>query len=66
MLKRGPLLEKFERDEIKKEAHSYHKALKIFELLYQEARNLGVWDKIDILEGIETDIKLAKILNSLK
>lgn len=66
MIKNSPLLDKFEREQLKKETHTYSEALKIFELLLQEAKDLGVIEKLLPLEGIETDIKVAKILASLK
>ncbi|MFZ3072791.1 MAG: hypothetical protein WA162_06085 [Thermodesulfobacteriota bacterium] len=42
----------------------YHKAMGIFEGLWNEAVALGVLPSKDPLEGIEVDIKVAKILNS--
>lgn len=64
MIKNPKLLAEFEDKELKKERLSYKKALKIFEAMWQEAVTLGVLPSKDPLEGIETDIKLARILNS--
>ena len=43
---------------------SFDKNLQIFEGLWNEGISLGVLPLKNALEGIETDIKLAKILNS--
>lgn len=59
------LLERFERDQLKKECFSYSEALRIFEALYQEALTLGALPSSHPLEGIDTDIRLAAILNRL-
>ncbi len=64
MVKNSNLLKKFEQQEIQKSKLSYLEALKIFEAMWEEAKNLGVLPSKDPMEGIEVNIKLAKILNS--
>jgi hypothetical protein len=64
MIKNPELLAIFEAEELKKERLSYKEALKIFEALWREAVSLGVLPLKNPLEDIETDIKLARILNS--
>jgi hypothetical protein len=64
MIKNIRVLEEFERKEIKKEKPDYLKSLKIFEALWNEGVNLGVLPLKDPLEDIETDIRIARILNS--
>jgi len=64
MVKNPKFLIRFENEELRKEKLSYKEALKIFEAMWHEAVSLGVLPSKDPLEGIETDIKLAKILNS--
>lgn len=64
MVKNPKLLVEFENKELKKERFSYKKALKLFEAMWQEATTIGVLPLKDPLEGIETDINLARILNS--
>ncbi len=64
MIKSGKILEKFEKTLLKKERLSHAQAVRIFEALYKEARALGVLPGPHPLEGVETDIRLAKILNS--
>ena len=41
----------------------YFQNLTIFEGLYREAKTLGVLPAKDPLEGLDTDIRLARILN---
>jgi len=38
--------------------------LRVFEVLLEHARALGVWPPQDPLEGIEHDIRLAKVVNT--
>ena len=64
MVKNPKRLAKFELEELKKESLSYNEALRIFEALWQEGVSLGVLPPEDPLEGIETDIRVARILNS--
>ncbi len=66
MIKNPVLWEKFEKEWIKKEKLSFLQSFKIFQLLLDEAKVLGVFPSSDPLEEIEKDIKMAKILNSLK
>jgi hypothetical protein len=64
MVKNPKILEEFKREEIKKEKSDYLKSLKIFEALWNEGVSLGVLPLKNPLEDIETDIKIARILNS--
>lgn len=43
----------------------YQENIRIFEEMLELARNLKVFPTKDPLEGIEVDIKIAKIINSL-
>ena len=63
MLKDRPLVEDFEKAQMKKEPPDYFRHLRIFEALYQEANQLGVLPLKDPLEGIDVDIRLAMVLN---
>ena len=65
MIKNSKKLEEFNKELIRQEHHSYEQALKIYESLYKEAVNLKAIDSENPLAGIETNIKLAKALNSL-
>ncbi len=63
MLKREPILETFEKLQMQKSQPDYFKHLRVFEALYQEAKQLGVFPLKDPLEGIDVDIHLAMVLN---
>lgn len=65
MIKNPDLLERFERELVKKERPDYMRSLKIFEGLWKEGMKMGVLPLENPLEGIETDIRIARILNSL-
>ncbi len=65
MVKHPEVLKKFEDDLARKEGRiPYVRAMKVFSALWHEARTLGVYPGQDPLAGIETDIRLAKVLNS--
>ena len=66
MIKNPDILEQFEKQRIREEKLSFEEALKIFEAMWKEGVNLGVLPPKDPLEGIEVDIKIARILNCLK
>jgi hypothetical protein len=63
MIRNANLLKKFETEQIQRRKPDYFQNLRIFESLYNEAINLGIFPLKDPLEGIEVDIALAKALN---
>ena len=63
MIKRNSLLEAFEKKQVQNSKPDFFKNLRIFEALYEEAKQLGVFPLKDPLEGIEVDIRLATVLN---
>jgi hypothetical protein len=66
MIIRGPLLDQFEKKQIQSSKADYFLNLKIFESLYLEAKQLGIFPLKNPLEGIEVDIHLAHQLNVRK
>jgi len=64
MIRNPNLLEELEIEDLKKEKINYRKSLRIFESLWNEGINLGVLPLQDPLDDIDTDIKIASILNS--
>ena len=66
MIKNPDILEQLERKVIRKEKLSFEQALTIFEAMWKEGVNLGVLPSKDPLEGIDVDIRVARILNCLK
>ena len=64
MVQNTDLLNEFERKWQESQPVDYPQNRKIFESLWMEAVHLGVIPLSDPLEGIESDIQLARILNS--
>jgi hypothetical protein len=64
MVKNARFLEKFEDEQLRNEKFTYAHSLKIFEAMWEEAVSFGVLPLRDNLEGIESDIEVARILNS--
>jgi hypothetical protein len=64
MIRDAEYLARWELDRIRSEPVDYARNLEIFEALYREAAELGKLSK-DPLEGIETKIHMAKVLNGL-
>jgi hypothetical protein len=63
MIKDAKLLSAFNDALLKKEELDYAASLRIFEAMWDEGRKLGVLPLKDPLEGIEVDIRIARILN---
>lgn len=57
--------DKFEREWIKKEPVDLEKNFQILSALYKEARALGLFPLKNPLEGIELDLKIARVVNSV-
>lgn len=66
MIKDAKLLQAFEDEQIRKERPDYASALRIFEAMWREGMALGVLPPKDPLEGIEVDIRIARILNRVR
>lgn len=65
MIKNAALLRKLEDDFSRQEGRlPYGKSSKIFKAMWMEAVNLRIWPPEDPMEGIDVDIRIAKILNS--
>ena len=63
MIKNRARWENWERDFLRAEKSDYHQNVRIFEALYEEARTLGAFPLKDPLEGIETTIRVAQVVN---
>lgn len=66
MIKNPDILEQFEKERIREEKLSFMEASKIFGAMWKEGVDLGVLPPKDPLEGIEVDIRIARIINCLK
>ena len=65
MIKNHKKLQEFERKLLKKEKVDIMQNFKIVEALYKEAVALGIFPLKNPLEGLEIDIKIAKVVNSV-
>ena len=65
MIKDPELLAKFEREEMKRAKPDYLSALRLFEGMWREGMALGVLPLKDPLEGIDVDIRIARMLNDV-
>ncbi len=63
MLKRPDLVEAFEKELMRREPPDHRRNLRIVEALYEHARRVGALPLEDPLDGIEVDIRLARIIN---
>lgn len=66
MIKNTKLLKEFEKKYAQLSPPNFLKNIAIVEALLEEARLLGSWPPKDPMAGIETDIRIAKILNSVR
>lgn len=65
MIKNPDLLKKFEDDFIgDKGKLRFKQAMKLYSDMWNEGLKLGVLPPKEPMEGIEVDIKIAKVLNS--
>ncbi len=58
--------EDFERELIRSRKADYWENLRIVEALYREAVLLGALPLKDPLEGLEVDIRIARVINSVR
>lgn len=54
---------RFEDSQLEKDKSNFKKKMRIYEELWKEGKEMGVFPLTDPLEGIEEDIKLAELLN---
>ena len=66
MIKDDALVRKFEKTQSEISEPDYFRNLRVFEELYLEAKNLGIFPLKDPLEGIDVDIRVARVLNVRK
>jgi len=64
MIRDAALWERFEAEWQRCQKPNLEENLRVFEVLLEHARALGVWPPEDPLEGIEHDIALAKVVNT--
>ncbi|MFH2045323.1 MAG: hypothetical protein ABIK92_09265 [Pseudomonadota bacterium] len=65
MINDSETLRKFERDFISGQKRiGYKQSLKIFTAMWEEGLTLGVFPPVNPMSGIETDIRISRILNT--
>lgn len=65
MIKNSGILRRLEDEFIRSEGRlAYSHSLQVFTEMWKEARRFGVLPPKDPLEGIDTDIRVARVLNS--
>lgn len=64
MIKKHDELQRFEAMQVKSKPPDYAAAARLFEAMWLEACELGVLPAKDPLDGIDADIRLARILNT--
>jgi hypothetical protein len=65
MVKNNSRLKEFEDDFIRQNRPEILKNLQLLDSLYKEARSLSVFPLREPLDGLEIDIKIAKVINSV-
>jgi hypothetical protein len=63
MIRNRHLIDLFEDSLVSQSAADFRRNLQIYEALYQEARSLGALPLKDPLDGIDSDIHLARVMN---
>ncbi len=66
MIKNRRAIDSFENGLISSSGADYQQNLKIYEALYREARSIGIFPLKDPLDGIDSDIHLARVMNVRK
>ena len=65
MVKNREKLQKFENELIRRKKADVLKNFRLVDAMYKEAVSLGIFPMKDALEGLEVDMKIAKVINSV-
>ncbi|MGD0008160.1 MAG: hypothetical protein ABSE93_06420 [Terriglobia bacterium] len=63
MIKDTALWEAWERETVLRQPADFRRNLRLLEAMYEEARALGVMSVPQALEGLESRLRLARVLN---
>ena len=66
MITNAKKCEEFERELIRSRKANYWENLRIVEGLYREAILLGIFPLKDPLEGLQVDIRIARVINGVR
>ena len=64
MIRDKTLWKRFEADWQAKREQDFEANLSLFETLIEHARSMGAWPPKDPMDGIEVDIRLARMVNT--
>ena len=65
MIKNPDLLQKFEDKLVQQEKTNFLKNLRLVDAMYRDAVIFGIFPLKDALDGVEIDIKIAEVINSV-
>jgi hypothetical protein len=65
VIKNAEAVRKLEKDILRQELPDYTRNIRLVEALYREAVSLGVFPPQDRLSGLDIDIKIARVVNSV-
>lgn len=65
MIKNPDLLQNLEDERLQREKADFLKNMRLMEGMYWEAVSLGVFPLKDSLDGVEIDIRIAEVINSV-
>lgn len=60
------LLRKLELDLMRKQGPDLAGNLRVMEAMYEEAKHLGAFPLRDALDGLEVDLKIARVVNFVR
>ncbi len=66
MIKNPKKFRLFEQKLHREDKTNIYQKFRLLDAMFKEARALGVFPLQDPLEGLETDIKIAKVVNSVR
>lgn len=65
MIKNPEKLRNFELEIKRREKTTFRRNIRLVEAMYEEALSLGIFPPKNALAGIDVDIKIAKVVNSV-
>ena len=63
MIKNPVRFRSWEEERLRKEKADYARNMRLYEAMHKEARSLGIFQRLDPLEGLDLKIRLAKAIN---
>lgn len=65
MIKNPEAVRSLEKEMIRKERPDFLRNIRLVEAMYKEAVSLGVFPSQEGLSGLDTDIRVARVINSV-